>query len=68
MDGICIGLDSVAQAVSLEKWQLHPVLIIACCIGEIYGGEDLKIELSNELLIVKLFCLFDEAFLGIPPV
>ena len=33
-----------------------------------YGGEDLKIALYNEVLIVKLFCLFDEVFLGIPPV
>ena len=52
----------------LKKWPLHPVSAIACRIGGRYGGEDLKIELLNELLIVKLFCLFDEAFLGIPPV
>ena len=29
-------------------------------------GEDLKIALSNELLIFTLFFLLDEAFLGIP--
>ena len=72
--GICMWMGLVSGWMLLhglsvlKKWPLHHVSAIACGIGGRYGGEDLNIALSNELLIFKLFCLFDEAFLGIPPV
>ena len=68
VDGICIGLNFVTRDVGLEK------MAVASCVGYFilnrggYGGEDLKLAWLNELIIVKLSFLLDEAFLGVPPV